>query len=188
VPRAVRARGESLLDALLSGQAWIALVALLLTGIVFFNVDLLRLNRSIAQTSEQAAAVARENARLRMEVARLGSSERIQRAALERGMILPSPGDVRFRRPHPTDAPKAAANARPAEPASAPAQPPTAQAPPGIEPSATPGTAPSAPVAPGTAVAPPAAGGAPAAQAPPPASSAPPASPAAPPTGAPGAG
>lgn len=98
VPRAVRARGESVLDALQQGQAWIALVALLLVGIVFFNVDLLRLNRSIAMTSEQAGGVARENAQLRRELARLDSSERVQRAALQRGLMLPAPGDVRFRR------------------------------------------------------------------------------------------
>ena len=85
-----------MLDALLQGRAgW--LVEELLVGIVFFNVDLLRLNRSIAVTSEQSEAVSRENARLRRELARLGSSERVQKAALERGLVLPSPGDVRFK-------------------------------------------------------------------------------------------
>ena len=97
MPRAVRARGESLLDALLQGRAWIALVGVLLAGIVFFNVDLLRLNRSIAVTSEQSEAVSRENARLRRELAQLGSSERVQKTALQRGLVLPAPGDVRFR-------------------------------------------------------------------------------------------
>ncbi len=97
VPRKVRARGESVLDALLRGPAWIAVVGALLAGIVFFNVDLLRLNRSIAMTSEKSEAVSRENARLRNELARLGSSERVQKAALQRGLVLPAPGDVRFR-------------------------------------------------------------------------------------------
>lgn len=112
VPHAVRARGESVLDALQQGQAWIALVALLLVGIVFFNVDLLRLNRSIAVTSEKAGGVARENARLRRELARLGSSERVQRAALERGLMLPAPGDVRFRRAGERDGGRAVDNIR----------------------------------------------------------------------------
>lgn len=112
VPRAVRARGESVLDALLEGRAWIALVALLLVGIVFFNVDLLRLNRSIAVTSEQAGAVSRESARLRRELARLGSSERVQRAALQRGLVLPAPGDVRFRRAGARDGGRAVDNMR----------------------------------------------------------------------------
>lgn len=112
-PQAVRARGESLLDALLQGRAWIGLVALLLVGIVFFNVDLLRLNRSIAVTGEQAGAVARENARLRLELSRLGSSERVQRAALQSGLALPAPGDVRFRRAGERDGVRAGANVRP---------------------------------------------------------------------------
>jgi len=84
------------LDALLQGRAWIALVGILLAGIVFFNVDLLRLNRSIAVTSEKSEQVSRDNARLRREVARLGSSERVQKAALQRGLVLPAPGDVRY--------------------------------------------------------------------------------------------
>jgi cell division protein FtsL len=121
VPRAVRARGESLLDALLQGRAWIALVGLLLVGIVFFNVDLLRLNRSIATTSDQSEAVSRENARLRRELAGLGSSERIQKAALQRGLVLPAPGDVRYRTAAKSDGRRALANLK--APADKPAAP-----------------------------------------------------------------
>jgi cell division protein FtsL len=110
VPRAVRARGESVLDSLLRGRAWIALVGLLLVGIVFFNVDLLRLNRSIAVTSEKSEQVSRDNARLRRELAGLGSSERVQKAALQRGLVLPSPGDVRFRDINKRDDRRALAN------------------------------------------------------------------------------
>jgi cell division protein FtsL len=96
--RAARARGVAVLDALLAGQAWIVLVGVLLAGIVFFNVDLLSVNRDIARTSEHAAAVKRENGRLRLELARLGSSERIQTAAAKRGLVLPAPGEVRYLR------------------------------------------------------------------------------------------
>ena len=85
-------------DSLLHGRGWIALVAVLLVGIVFFNVDLLRLNREIARTSEKSAAIKRENSRLLLELARLDSSERIQRAAAARGLVLPAPGDVRYLR------------------------------------------------------------------------------------------
>jgi cell division protein FtsL len=96
--RMARARGTSVLDALLRGRAWIALVGVLLVGIVFFNVDLLRLNREIARTSEQSAGLKRMNSRLLLELARLGSSERIQEAAAARGLVLPAPGDVRYLR------------------------------------------------------------------------------------------
>lgn len=106
---APRPRGAVVLDTLLYGRAWIALVFALLVGIVFFNVDLLRMNREIAATAEQSATVKRQNARLRTDLARLGSSERIQRVAAERGLVLPAPGEVRYLRSNPTlDARRAA--------------------------------------------------------------------------------
>ena len=139
-------RGAAVLDALLHGRAWIALVFVLLAGIVFFNVDLLRMNREIAVTAERAKAVKLENARLRTDIARLGSSERIQRVAAERGLVLPAPGEVRYLRSRPTvdgrraaarirsDATQAQAAPAPAPAAQAPA--PTAQAAPSPAPAA----------------------------------------------------
>ena len=107
--RALRSRGGGVLDALLSGQGWIALVGLLLVGIVFFNVGLLELNRNIAGTSRHVTEIKRENAKLRLDVARLGSSERIQTAAAAEGLVLPAPGDVRYLKVDPTiDARRAA--------------------------------------------------------------------------------
>jgi len=91
------------LDKLLYGRGWIAIVFVLLAGIVFFNVDLLRMNRDIAATAEKAADLKRENARLRTEIARLGSSERIQQVAAEAGLVLPAPGEVRYLRASPAD-------------------------------------------------------------------------------------
>jgi len=89
-------RGAAVLDRLLHGRGWIALVFLLLVGIVFFNVDLLRMNRDIAATADRAEVVKRSNARLRTDLARLGSSERIQRVAAEAGLVMPAPGEVRY--------------------------------------------------------------------------------------------
>ncbi len=114
-------------------------MGLLLVGIVFFNVDLLRLNRSIAVTSEKSEQVSRENARLRRELARLGSSERVQKAALQRGLVLPSPGDVRFRGINKRDDRRALANLKqsgheegtgPASPTPEPTQPQQTATPP----------------------------------------------------------
>ena len=106
-------RGAAVLDALLHGRAWIALVFVLLAGIVFFNVDLLRMNREIAVTAEKAQAVKLENARLRTDIARLGSSERIQRVAAQRGLVLPAPSEVRYlRSDRRADARRAAARLR----------------------------------------------------------------------------
>ncbi|MDQ4049378.1 MAG: cell division protein FtsL [Actinomycetota bacterium] len=103
-------RGAAVLDATLHGRAWIGLVFVLLAGIVFFNVDLLQMNREIAQTEERVGSLKRENARLRTDLARLASSERIQRVAAERGLVLPAPGEVRYLRSDPAvDARRAAA-------------------------------------------------------------------------------
>lgn len=102
-----RPAGALVLDRLLRGPAYIALVGVLLAGIVFFNVDVLELNHGIARTDTRAAQLKRENAVLTLQLAKLGSSERIQRVALERGLVLPQPGDVRYLRAHRQDAGRA---------------------------------------------------------------------------------
>lgn len=111
-PRTVtRAPGRrdfvTVLDRLLRGPVYIAAVGILLVGIVFFNVDVLELNHGIARTDTRAAQLKRENAVLTLQLAKLGSSERIQRVALERGLVLPQPGDVRYLRAHRQDAGRA---------------------------------------------------------------------------------
>ena len=127
--RALRARTVRVLDALLSGRGWIALIGVLLTGIVFLNVGLLQMNRGIARDAERASALRRENARLRLDVARLASSERIQAAAARLGLVLPAPGEVRYLKARPElDARRAAKRITEPNPALAP-PPPTSTAP-----------------------------------------------------------
>lgn len=96
--------GLLILDRVLRGPAYIALVGVLLAGIVFFNVDLLKMNHGIAKTDIRAAQLKRENAIYTLLLAKLGSSERIQRVALERGLVLPQPGDVQYLRADRKDA------------------------------------------------------------------------------------
>ena len=92
VARAARRGTSGMLDAL---------VFVLLAGIVFFNVDLLQMNREIAANAEKIAALKREIARHRLDVARLASSERIQESAAQLGLVLPAPGDVRYLKTRP---------------------------------------------------------------------------------------
>jgi cell division protein FtsL len=94
--RAARRRTSGVLDALLTGRGWIALVFVLLAGIVFLNVDLLQMNREIARNAEKISTLKREIARNRLDVARLASSERIQESAVQVGLVLPAPGEVRY--------------------------------------------------------------------------------------------
>jgi hypothetical protein len=102
VARAIRARGSGVIDALLHGQGWIVLIGVLLAGIVFFNVDLLRMNREITQMADRASQLKRENARYRGDLAQLASSERIQLEAAELGLVLPAPAEVRYLKSNPT--------------------------------------------------------------------------------------
>ena len=118
--RTLRARAGQALDSLLAGRGWIVLVFLLLGGIVFFNVDLLQMNRDIARNSEKISALKRENAGLRADEARLASSERIQEEAAALGLVLPAPGEVRYLKARPSvDARRAAGGIAPADGAAA---------------------------------------------------------------------
>jgi cell division protein FtsL len=99
--RAARRRTSGVLDALLAGRGWIALVFVLLVGIVFFNVDLLRMNREIASSADRIAVLKREIARDRLDVARLASTQRIQESAAQLGLVQPAPGEVRYLKARP---------------------------------------------------------------------------------------
>jgi cell division protein FtsL len=101
-------RGAAVLDRLLTGRLWIACVGVLLVGIVFLNVSVLRLNESIASMSAKADALKRQNAGLRETYAQQSSTERIQRVATQRGLVLPQPGDVHYLKAKRSDAGRAA--------------------------------------------------------------------------------
>ena len=114
----IRAVGDSrLLDRLIRGQGWVVLLAVLLMGIVALQVMLLKLNTGIGQAIERAGTLERQNADLRGEVSALSSEERIQRVALEQGMLMPPAGEVRYVEARGAeDAHKAATVMRPPDP------------------------------------------------------------------------
>ena len=100
--RGARARANGILDALLHGQGWIVLIGLLLAGIVFFNVDLLQMNRDIARHRE---AGRRGQAR-QLAAAPGARAAGLERAHPARGRrarpaCFPPPGDVRYLRVEP---------------------------------------------------------------------------------------
>jgi cell division protein FtsL len=103
----------------------------LLAGIVFFNVDLLQMNREITQMADKAAQIKRENDRLRHDYARLASSERIQEAAAELGLVYPAAGEVRYLESKPKlDAHNASKRIIPPSEEATPEPTPTATTPP----------------------------------------------------------
>ncbi len=102
-----------LLDRLVRGRAWIAILAAALLGIVFLQVSLLKLNASIGRAVQHSALLQRQNADLRDSVSRLSSGDRVQRLAAQMGLQVPTPGTVRFVEPSAASAALAAVRIRP---------------------------------------------------------------------------
>jgi cell division protein FtsL len=92
----MRVGDARLLDRLVRGRAWIAIVAVALLGLVFTQVSLLRLNAGISRAVTAADTLDRQNAAMRAEISSLESGERIQAVAARLGMVMPAAGSVHF--------------------------------------------------------------------------------------------
>ncbi|MBJ7520008.1 MAG: hypothetical protein JHC84_09965 [Solirubrobacteraceae bacterium] len=146
-------------ERLVRGNGWVALLAVLLLGIVFMQVHMLKLNAGISRAVESSGTLERQNAQLRQEVSQLGAADRIEEAAGMFGMVMPQPGSVRYldSRDVVVDATRAAKTMTAPDPtaaAAAGAAPVVAGAPAAtsVAPAAT--TDPAATAAPATSVAP----------------------------------
>jgi cell division protein FtsL len=91
-----------LIDRLLTGKVWIAVVAFALIGIVTLQLGLLQLNRSIGRTLEREGVLQRENSALSIENSEMASGERVEAGASALGMELVQPGALRFLDSHPS--------------------------------------------------------------------------------------
>jgi cell division protein FtsL len=99
-----------LLDRLIRGRTWIALVAFALIGIVTMQLGLLKLNGGIGRALEQDALLQRENAALSIENSELAAGSRVQSLAARLGMESVPSGALRFLAANPLlDASRAAA-------------------------------------------------------------------------------
>ena len=87
---------RSLVERLVRGRGWIAVIAFLLMGIVAMQVSLLKLNAGIGRDVERTASLERRNGELRAQVSRLQSGERIQDRAAALGMTMPAAGAVSY--------------------------------------------------------------------------------------------
>jgi hypothetical protein len=96
------------LDRLLRGRLWIGLLAVLLFGLVAVNVSLLKLNAQAGRNGEKVKALRIENDRLRAQVSRLGSGDRLDQVAGRLGLVMPEPSSVRYLSVGPDDALRAA--------------------------------------------------------------------------------
>ncbi len=92
---------RSLLDRMIHGRAWIAIVAFALIGIVTMQLGLLKLNAGIGRALEHEAALQRENAALSVEDSEVASGNTIELQAAHMGMEIAPPGALRFLSVHP---------------------------------------------------------------------------------------
>jgi cell division protein FtsL len=87
---------QPLLDRLVRGRGWIALLAALLVVIVAMQVSLLGLGASIGRAVQQATALQAQNEQLRARVGTLADDQRIESLAAGMGMVMPAPTAVTF--------------------------------------------------------------------------------------------
>jgi cell division protein FtsL len=116
---AMRVGDARLLDRLVRGRAWIALVAIGLIGIVFMQVSLLKLNAGISRAVTAADTLERQNSTLRGNISDLDSDERIQAVAAKLGMTTPAAGDVHYLDGREANGARAAASIKPPAPVAA---------------------------------------------------------------------
>jgi cell division protein FtsL len=154
--RAAAMPDARLLDRLVRGRGWIAVIGVALIGLVFLQVSLLRLNTGIGRAVTAASTLERQNAQIRMEVAKLDSGERIRLVAQKLGLVMPGADRVHYVRATPADGMHAARSITAPDPVAQ--QPPTATA--ATQPAAPvtqPGAAAASTAAPATTTAAPAA-------------------------------
>jgi len=84
-----------LLERIIRGRAWIAILAVGLIGIVFMQVSMLRTNAGIGAAVETAGRLERENSAMRATISALSAGDRIEAEAFKLGLIL-APGTPRF--------------------------------------------------------------------------------------------
>jgi len=79
------------------GILWIAIGGILLAGVVFVNVAVLRLNLALDSSTSERTKLRAENAALQSQLSSELASSQIQtRAARELGLVYVDPGQYRY--------------------------------------------------------------------------------------------
>jgi hypothetical protein len=85
-----------LLDRVVRGRVWIALLGAMLLVIVAMQVSLLQLGAGTGVAIQKAATLAAQNQSLRAKVGTLADDQRIEGLAAGMGMVMPAPTAVTF--------------------------------------------------------------------------------------------
>lgn len=108
-----------LLDRLIGGRAWIALLGTLLVGIVTLQLTLLRLNAGIGRAVEQTSVLEQTNAALKLEISQEADANRVIAQATQMGYVMPPQGSPRFLSASAGDAARALVTMRVPDPSAA---------------------------------------------------------------------
>jgi cell division protein FtsL len=106
-----------ILDRIVRGRAWIALLGVMLAGIVYMQVEVLKLGHTIGTATMQISTLQARNEQLRVNVATLSGVQRIEQLAERQGMVLPPPSGVGFVAGGPGQLQAALANIKAPDPA-----------------------------------------------------------------------
>jgi pilus assembly protein FimV len=87
---------HSLIDRLVRSRVWIPVLGVLLAGIVFMQVEILKLGTSLGRSIERTGTLQSQNESLQAGVAALADDQRIERLATGMGMVMPSPSLLTF--------------------------------------------------------------------------------------------
>lgn len=85
-----------LITRLIHSRGWIPVLGILLSGIVFMQVEVLKLNATMGRAISSASALQSRNELLRNTVSALSDDQRIESLAARNGMIMPAPDAPSF--------------------------------------------------------------------------------------------
>jgi hypothetical protein len=106
---------SGLMVRLTRGRLWIGLLATLLVGIVGLNVVALSFSARSSETARKAEAFEQRNSALRAQIANQLTTDEVQAAATQLGLLSPAPGAIRYLKPGPDDPATAARRLRDGE-------------------------------------------------------------------------
>ncbi|MCX6388131.1 MAG: hypothetical protein NTX07_05315 [Solirubrobacterales bacterium] len=92
-----------------STRVWVGVLAVLIGGLVFMQVQILQVNAGIGENVQKISSLERKNAELRTAVSGLGSDQRIVSEAQRMGFVEPPVGSSHFTAAHSGDAMRALA-------------------------------------------------------------------------------
>jgi hypothetical protein len=111
--RLARIPDNRIVDRLLRSRLCIWVIGLMLGGIVFMQVSLLRMNTGISRAVQTQETLVLKNSSLQAQIAKYTAGDRVREAALAQNMIEAHAGDTRYLTARESDVSRALKRTRP---------------------------------------------------------------------------